>query len=70
MDRLEELKAKYRSVLDLIKQKGVHLTHVHVQDNKLFVQGTAPSEQIRRRLNKLRTTFGIKLNLSTRAIPI
>lgn len=47
MDRLEELKAKYRSVLDLIKQKGVHLTHVHVQDNKLFVQGAAPSEQIK-----------------------
>lgn len=47
MDRLEELKNKYRSVLDLIKQKGVHLTHVHVQDNKLFIQGAAPSEQIK-----------------------
>jgi hypothetical protein len=47
MDRLEELKNKYRSVLDLIKQKGVRLTHVHVQDNKLFIQGAAPSEQIK-----------------------
>ncbi|HZS54458.1 MAG TPA: LysM peptidoglycan-binding domain-containing protein [Bryobacteraceae bacterium] len=47
MDRLEELKNKYRSVLDLIQQKGVRLTHVHVQDNKLFIQGAAPSDQIK-----------------------
>lgn len=47
MDRLEELKNKYKSVLDLIPQKGVRLSHVHVQDNKLLVQGAAPSEQIK-----------------------
>lgn len=47
MDRLEELKNKYRSVLDTISQKGVRLTHVHVQDNKLFIQGAAPSEQVK-----------------------
>jgi LysM repeat protein len=44
---LEELKNKYRSVLDMISQKGVRLAHVHVQDNKLFIQGAAPSEQIK-----------------------
>ena len=47
MDRLEELKNKYRSVLDTIQQKGVRLTHVHVQDNKLFIQGAAPSQDIK-----------------------
>jgi nucleoid-associated protein YgaU len=47
MDRLEELKNKYRSVLDLVSQKGVRLSHVHVQNNKLFIQGAAPSEQIK-----------------------
>jgi LysM repeat protein len=47
MDRLEELKNKYKSVLDLVPQKGVRLTHVHLQDNKLFIQGAAPSEQIK-----------------------
>jgi nucleoid-associated protein YgaU len=47
MDRLEELKNKYRSVLDMTSQKGVRLAHVHVQDNKLFIQGAAPSEQIK-----------------------
>jgi nucleoid-associated protein YgaU len=44
MDRLEELKNKYASVLDTIKQKGVRLAHLHVQDNKLYMQGAAPSE--------------------------
>ena len=44
MDKLDELKAKYKSVLDTIQQKGVQLSHVHIQDNKLFIQGTAPSE--------------------------
>jgi len=44
MDRLEELKNKYARVLDTIKQKGVSLSHVHVQNNKLFIQGAAPSE--------------------------
>jgi nucleoid-associated protein YgaU len=44
MDRLEELKNKYKGALDAVKQQGVRLTHVHVQDNKLFIQGAAPSE--------------------------
>jgi nucleoid-associated protein YgaU len=47
MDRQEELKSKYQSVLDLIKQRGVSLSHLHVQDNKLFMQGAAPSEDIK-----------------------
>lgn len=45
MDRLEELKNKYRAAFDVIHDKGVRLTHVHIQDNKLFVQGAAPSEE-------------------------
>ena len=47
MDRLEELKNKYKGALDTIQQKGVRLTHLHVQDNKLFIQGAAPSEDIK-----------------------
>lgn len=47
MERVDELKLKYQSVLNLIQQEGVRLAHVHVQDNKLFVQGTAPSEDIK-----------------------
>jgi len=47
MDRLEELKNKYASALQTIQEEGVHLTHLHVQDNKLFIQGAAPNEQIK-----------------------
>ncbi len=47
MDRFEELKNKYRAALDTIQQKGVRLAHLHVQDNKLFIQGAAPSEEVK-----------------------
>lgn len=47
MDRLEELKNKYSGALTTIAQKGVRLTHLHVQDNKLFIQGAAPSEDVK-----------------------
>lgn len=47
MDRLEELKNKYSAALGTIQQKSVRLTHLHVQDNKLFIQGAAPSEQVK-----------------------
>jgi LysM repeat protein len=47
MERIDELKLKYQSVLNLIKQKGVRLAHVHLKDNKLFVQGAAPSQEVK-----------------------
>ncbi len=47
MDRLEELKQKYSAALQTIQQKGVRLTHLHVQDNKLVIEGAAPSEAIK-----------------------
>jgi LysM repeat protein len=43
---LNEGKAKYASVLDLAGKRGVQLTHVHVQDNKLVITGNAPSQEI------------------------
>jgi len=45
--RFAQLKQKYGSVLNLIQQKGVQLSHLHVQDNKLFIQGSAPSEAVK-----------------------
>jgi LysM repeat protein len=48
--RLEQLKQKYEPAINSMKQSGVHLTHVHVQDNKLFVQGEAPSEQVKNKV--------------------
>jgi LysM repeat protein len=45
--RLNELKSKYASVLRTIEQRGVRLQNLHVQDNKLFIKGTAPSDQVK-----------------------
>jgi len=42
---LEQMKQKYSSALTAIQQQQVRLSHVHIQDNKLFIQGVAPSEQ-------------------------
>jgi len=42
--RFNELKSKYQSVLNLIEQQQIQLQNLHVQDNKLFIKGTAPSD--------------------------
>ena len=47
MADLEELKQKYSSVLQLIQSRNVRLDHLHVQDDKLFMQGAAPNEDIK-----------------------
>jgi nucleoid-associated protein YgaU len=47
MADLEQLKLKYGSVLNYINQSGVRLTHVHIQDNKLYVEGAAGTEAIK-----------------------
>lgn len=48
--RLEQLKQKYQSVLNTIQQQGVRLEHMHVQDNKLFLSGEAPSQDAKNRV--------------------
>jgi nucleoid-associated protein YgaU len=47
MERFDELKLKYKSVLDLIPTRGVSLSHLHVQEDKLFIQGAAPNQDIK-----------------------
>jgi nucleoid-associated protein YgaU len=44
MDRFEELKTKYQTVLKAVQEKNVRLANLHLQDNKLFVRGAAPSQ--------------------------
>ena len=41
---LEQLKQKYQSALTAIKQQGIQLAHMHIQDGKLYLEGEAPSE--------------------------
>src|SRR6185503_20219160 len=42
--RFNELKGKYGSALNMLDQLGVRLQNLHVQDDKLYVKGQAPSE--------------------------
>jgi len=45
--KLEQLKMKYQSAINFMKQAGIRLKHVHMENGKLFVQGDAPSEQVK-----------------------
>lgn len=42
--RFDELKQKYQPVLAKIDQQRVQLQNLHVQDDKLYIRGIAPSE--------------------------
>jgi nucleoid-associated protein YgaU len=47
MDRLEQLKGKYASALDKIRERGVSLKNLHVENDKLVIRGAAPNEAIK-----------------------
>jgi len=42
--RFQELKQKYQSVLNIADQQHVQFQNLHIQDNKLFIRGVAPTE--------------------------
>lgn len=42
--RFEELKARYAPVLTVIQQENVRLLNLHVDSNRLFLRGIAPSD--------------------------
>ncbi len=48
--KFDQLKQKYQSAIDFMKQSGVRLSHVHLENGKLFVQGEAPSEQVKNKV--------------------
>ena len=43
--RFNELKQKYQTVLTVADQERIQFQNLHVQDNKLFIRGVAPSEE-------------------------
>jgi LysM repeat protein len=47
MDRFEELKSKYTSVLRLIEQKGLRMHNLHLQDDKLFIKASAGTHDLK-----------------------
>lgn len=47
--RFEQLKGKYQSLLRVTDQQQIQLQNLHVQDNKLFIRGVAPSDNAKNR---------------------
>jgi len=43
--RFDTLKQKYQSVLNTADQQQIQFQNLHVQDNKLYVKGIAPSDE-------------------------
>ena len=43
-ERFNELKQRYQSVLNMADQQQIQFQNLHVQDNKLYIKGVAPSE--------------------------
>ena len=43
--RFNELKQKYQTVLTTADNEHIQFQNLHVQDNKLFIRGIAPSEE-------------------------
>ena len=43
--RFNELKQKYQTVLTTADNERIQFLNLHVQDNKLFIRGIAPSEE-------------------------
>ena len=43
--RFNELKQKYQSVLNLADQEHIQFYNLHIQDNKLYIKGSAPSQE-------------------------
>jgi nucleoid-associated protein YgaU len=43
--RFNDLKQKYQSVLNAADQEQIQFQNLHVEDNKLFIRGVAPSDE-------------------------
>lgn len=48
--RFNTLKQKYQSVLNAADQQQIQFQNLHVQDDKLYIRATAPSEEAKNKL--------------------
>jgi nucleoid-associated protein YgaU len=46
----ERLKQKYQPAVNLMQQLGVQLQNINMEGNKLFIRGTAPSEDAKNKV--------------------
>ncbi len=48
--RFNELKQKYQTVLSAADQQGVMFQNLHIEDNKLYLKATAPSDEVKNKI--------------------
>ena len=48
--RLEQLKAKYQSVLNFMQAHNVRLENLNMADNKLYIRAEAPSQDVKNKV--------------------
>jgi len=48
--QFDTLKMKYQSVLNEVERQQIQLQNLHVQDNKLFIKGIAPSDDAKNKI--------------------
>ena len=49
-DLFQQLKMKYQSVLNFMNAQNVQLQNLNLQDNKLFIRATAPSQEVKNKV--------------------
>jgi len=49
-DTFEQLKLKYQSVLNFMKSQNIQLQNLNMDGNKLFIRGSAPSQDVKNKL--------------------
>ena len=49
-DLFQQLKTKYQSVLNFMNGQNVQLQNLNLQDNKLFIRATAPSQEVKNKV--------------------
>ncbi len=50
--RYNELTQKYQTALNLADQEHIQFQNLHLQDNKLYIQGVAPSDDAKNKFNE------------------
>ena len=48
--RFEQLKQKYQPAINLMQQLQVRLSHINMQGDKLYIQGEAPSSDVKNKV--------------------
>jgi hypothetical protein len=58
----EQLKKKYQSVLNFMNSHNVQLQNLNLQDNELLIRGTAPSQDVKNKIESAGSFMGMPIS--------